>query len=267
MALFLYAREHSDGHEAVADIGHFTAHRHERDRGITSRSAREWALQARVLFAVLDANSRVDGDRLPPDTKDYLRIAASRIGPTHFKRTAGISFSRARSSLSSLSDRLTKNADGTWKLPTNITEDELAAFRCAFSVIVAKSAFEPETLVTGFLNILKSAELLSKDEIREHWRKLSEIIQLFAISVMHNATVCMSDGTRLPIDAVANVQHKEIQVLCSVLVSPEGKNVSAASAMFVAKLDPSEHCHSDLLGSNGMITDVELSRDGKLVPL
>jgi hypothetical protein len=45
--LFLYARDHCDGRESVAEIGHFVAHHNERDRGIVTRSTRDWFAMAR----------------------------------------------------------------------------------------------------------------------------------------------------------------------------------------------------------------------------
>lgn len=45
--LFLFTRDHCDGRESVVDIGDFVAHHDERDRGIITRSTREWFAVAR----------------------------------------------------------------------------------------------------------------------------------------------------------------------------------------------------------------------------
>lgn len=267
MTLFLFARDHCDGHEAVADVGHFTAHHLQRDRGITFRSAREWALQMRVMVPVVMANGQVDGKRLPSSTKDYLKVAANSLGHAFFKKQAGMSLKIAHKSLCALADRLTENADKTWCLPPDRTKDEMAALKCVLSIIGPRKAFEPDVLVDGFLGVLKSCGLLSKEEIRQHRPRLSQLIQLFAVSVMHRTTVIMEDGSKLPIRAHPNVAEKKVMVVCDLEHPHENGTGWLISPIFVADLDPQEHLHPDLLIGHEIADDVELSATGKLVPL
>jgi hypothetical protein len=210
----------------------------------------------------------IDANRLPAATRDYLRVAANRIGSANFKKHAGMSLKVAHKTLCSLSDRLVLNPDDTWRMPSDWTQGEFAALKCVLSLLVGKPAFEPELLTQGFFDTLKSCGLLTKEEVRQHGPTLSPLIQLFAVSVMHRTKVIMEDGASLPIYARANVEQKQIELLCHVTVPFRGKSISMASPIFIAKLDPLEHCHPDLLDSDGEIqSELELSAERKLVSL
>ncbi|PND29083.1 hypothetical protein CN933_03185 [Sinorhizobium sp. M4_45] len=210
----------------------------------------------------------VDGNSLPPATRDYLKVAANRIGHTAFEKRAGLSLKAAHKTLCSLADRLVPNPDNTWQMPPDWTDKEFAVLKCVVSLIVSKPAFEPKVLTEGFLDTLKSYGLLTREEVRQHRNTLSHLIQLFAISVMHRTKVIMEDGDVLPINAYVNAEERQIQLLCAVNVPLRGKNIAVSAPIFVADLDAFEHCHPDLLEGDGEIKgDLEISSEGELVPL
>jgi hypothetical protein len=90
MLLFVYARDHCDGRESVAEIGHFVAHHHERDKGITTRATRQFFVTVRFhapRFAPGGPHP-LNAEKLPSVTPDYLRSAALRIDSKHIRRSA-----------------------------------------------------------------------------------------------------------------------------------------------------------------------------------
>lgn len=129
--LFLYARDRCDGREPVAEIGHFVAHHHEREKGITTRATREWYAVARFHGVKFGPGGpyALHSDKLPSETSDYLRAAARRMDGKHLRRDAGVSRAEAHNILSKLADRLTKNPNGTYALPSDITKTEQICLR------------------------------------------------------------------------------------------------------------------------------------------
>jgi hypothetical protein len=175
----------------VAEIGHFVAHHHEREKGITTRATREWYAVARFHGVKFGPGGpyALHSDKLPSETSDYLRAAARRMDGKHLRRDAGVSRAEAHNILSKLADRLTKNPNGTYALPSDITKTEANLFEVVASLLVTKPAFDGERLVDDFLETLKSNSLITKQELREHRTDISILVQLYAVSMMHNCVV------------------------------------------------------------------------------
>src|SRR5262245_5251242 len=80
--LFLYARDHCDGRESVTDIGDFIAHHNERNKGIVTRSTRDWFTVVRFhMRRFVPPNTQLDSQNMPGVTREYFRIAVDRLGP------------------------------------------------------------------------------------------------------------------------------------------------------------------------------------------
>ena len=116
--LFLYARDHCDGREPVAEIGDFVAHHDERDKGIVTRSTREWFAVARYHVSRVGPHGKpLDGQKMPPATRDYFKIAVNRLGAKHIREKTGMRRGDAYKLMNDVAERLTQSADGTWMLP------------------------------------------------------------------------------------------------------------------------------------------------------
>lgn len=118
-SLFLFARDHCDGRETVSDIGDFVAHHSERDRGIVTRLTREWFATARYYAASLRPNAppHFDGQKLPPVTQEYFKIAVNRIPAQIIREKTGFRREVAYKIMLSVASRLNQNANGTWHYP------------------------------------------------------------------------------------------------------------------------------------------------------
>jgi hypothetical protein len=262
--LFLYARDHCDGREPVAEIGHFVAHHNERDKGIVTRSTREWFAIARYHFSRFGPGGPhpLRADSLPPAARDYFKIALNRINA---KNIAGSRRADARKIMLNLADRLVANADGTWAMPSDYTQTEFELVEHISSVIVIKPAFEADRLVEDFIATLKSNGLIKKEEMREHRDSISTLVQLYAVAAMHNCVIQIGDGTTTQLKAYpALIMNKKIEVGADVPNSAPGKSMRCS--IFTANLDPAIHCHSDLLVS-AWDFEVELNPDGLLAKL
>ena len=259
--LFLYLRDHCDGRETVADIGNFTAHHNERDRGITTRSTREWFVTARYCLA---AGQSVDTQKLPPVAQDYFRIAVQRIDAKSIRDKIGLKHLQAHKIMLKLAERLTLNQDGTWALPSDCTQTELCLVRYISGLMIVKPAFDADRLSEEFLAVLKSNALITRQEIRTHETALKILVQLYAVAAMHNCVVQVGDGTTVQLKG--GVWHgTKIEVGAAVPM----QRVKLQAPIFEVPVSPQIHCHSDLLkhGAQGWDFVIELGADKRLAPL
>jgi hypothetical protein len=265
--LFLFARDHCDGREAVTDIGDFVAHHAERTKGIVTRLTREWFAAAQFHMALYrpPGPRTLDPSRLPAAAQDYFKIAAKRLDQKLLSEKTGLSRIKAHDMMISLAGRMNPNPDGTWQFPTNHTPQEASLLVCVSETIVIKSAFEDETLVREFMDTLKSNGLISKQEIREHGDDVAALVRLYAVSVMHNCVIKIDDTTDTKLIANAAVADRKINVSYIVrLIVPGLNRVNINTAIFIANLDPELHCHSDLLEAEIWDFEIEVGADGRL---
>jgi hypothetical protein len=139
----------------------------------------------------------LDGQRMPSATLDYFKIAVNRIIPPKiiFEKT-GLRRKTANELILKLADRLTQNSDGTWALP-NLSEDELNLVNCVSASLVIKPAFDDERLYKDFVAALKTNGLITNAELSAIKDSLRTLVQLFAVSAMHNCVVQIGDGTTI----------------------------------------------------------------------
>jgi hypothetical protein len=265
--LFLYARDHCDGRETVAEIGHFIAHHHERNKGIVTRATRDWFTVARFHFSRFGPGGphNLHAQKLPVATKEYFEIAANRIDARIIRKSTGFNRSEAHKIASNLADRLSVNPDGTWAMAFSINKKELDLIQCLISNLVVRPAFDAERLVNEFFSTLKSNNLISKAEIRDHGDSISRLVQLYAVSAMHNCVVQIGDGSTTILKAAA--EANQIVIRASVPSPAPGRpNVNLACDMFIAHLDPATHCDAEMLAAEDWDFEIEISLDRLLAP-
>jgi hypothetical protein len=266
--LFLFARDHCDGRETIKDIGAFVAHHNERDKGVVTRSTREWFAVARYHFPRFGPGGDHDWTiaRLPASAKDYFRIAVNRVGSTGIRRSTGLPGPRAHRIMLDLADRLILNTDGTWCLPAGLAQIEYDLVRCISSVIVVKPAFESNRLVEDFIATLKNNGLITKDEIRNHKNDIDAIIKLFAVSSMHNCIIRIDDGMTCQLKASPGPD--EISVNAVVPIDFTGApSVGFCASIFSVNLQPEANCHPEMIADPTWDYEIELAPDKRLSPL
>lgn len=267
--LFLYARDHCDGREPVADIGHFVAHHDKRDKGIVTRSTREWFAVARFHVSRFGPNGKpLESNKMPPATPDYFKIAVNRIDAKLIREKTGMRRSDAHKLMNEVVERLTQGADGTWALPSDVTKLEVSLIQCVSSVMVVKPAFEADRLCDDFIATLKSNGLITKEELSEHREALRALVQLYALATMHNCVVQIGDGTTTQLKVKPGPDAKQITVNAAVPDAfPNQPLIFINSSMFTADVDPSIHCHPELLANWDWNFEIELAPDRRLSPL
>ena len=251
----------------MAEIGHFVAHHQERDKGIVTRSTREWSAAIRFHASVRDPTTGkpnvLDTQKMPVATRDYFEIAVNRVDPRMIRQKTDLKQKAADKAMRGLCNRLKQNPDGTWALPSDVTRTEFSLANCVASVLVVRPAFTAERLVDDFIATLRSNGLITKEEIREHRDALNLIVQLYAVAAMHNCVVQTGDGNTIQLKARPEVEVKEIWVNAAVLYAAR-PNLFFSSSMFTAQVDPSTHCHPDLLATKEWNFEIEVAPDRRL---
>jgi hypothetical protein len=269
MGLFLYARDHCDGREPVTEIGDFVAHHNERDKGIVTRSTREWFAVARFHVSRFGPHGKpLDSRKMPPTTRDYFKIAVNRLDAKLIREKTGMRRVDAYKLLNDVAERLAQNVDGTWALPSNLTQPEVSLIEYVSSVMVVKPAFEADRLCDDFIATLKSNGLITKEELSEHREALGTLVQLYAVAAMHNCVVQIGDGTTTQLKASPEPDVKQIIVNAAVPdARPNQPPIFISSSMFTANVDPRIHCHADLLANRDWSLEIEVAQDKRLSPL
>ena len=121
-------------------MGHFVAHHTERDRGIVTRSTREWFATARYHLPRFGTgnNQPFDLSRLPFAAQEYYKIAVNRIDMKTIREQTGLTKLKAHAVMLDLAKRLQRNADGTWSVPPVLTQTELNLIKCVSEHMVVR---------------------------------------------------------------------------------------------------------------------------------
>lgn len=263
--LFLYARERCDGRESVREVGNFVAHHSERTKGIITQMTREWCITA--WFHCLSLQRGLDVRRLRANFPEFLRASFNRLDHQTIKKATGMRRVDASKMLPTLIGKFRRNDDGTLALSVLHTPPELALLRCLCDHLVAKPAFNNETLFKDLLYILINEGDLNQFELADI-QYLKPAIGLFAISYMHNCVIDIGDGSKLTLTATDNAASvgdlgvlaaAPVLLLRPVAQLPPGSFVSIqgrpeqaimlAAAMFTTELDAATYCTPDLFAA------------------
>jgi len=260
--LFLFARDHSDGREAVGEIGDFAAHQGKRTKGLISRETRDWFAIARFHQARFGPGGPypLRADNLPAVTPEYLKASLRRIDNKALAKHARMSRTEANRLLPFILRTLTRKPSGSFSLGNIYTLKERSLLKTLLSLMVVRNAFDGKRLFSEFTAVLRSNGLASKAEMASA-PNLRPLIELFALSLMHNCLIQFADGTTTTL----YVTRGSTLEVCSAVPVDAARNTYLSAAVFSTNLDPSEHCTERLLAlHNWRAIELELSPNGRL---
>lgn len=261
--LFLYARDRSDGRQSVAEIGAFTAHHNERERGLVTEATREWA--AVIAFhapALTGQRSIMDFARLPSVTVEYLRAMKNRIEHRPMKQAIGIDRKHAFRLIETIVSGLRKNQDGTfyWDLP--IDGEVVDVFRYVSSRMQIKPTITGARLVEDLFSVLRSGGAVSRDEIRDS-PHLSVAFQAYAISVMHKSVIMLGDQRKAELVASRNPHGMLVSVGVPFTLN-EKPQTFIGIPIFTTDIIPEQCCEPEMLDNTDWEEDLEVTSNGRL---
>ena len=134
----------------------------------------------------------------------------------------------------------------TLALSPKHTAEERRLIQCLTTYIVAKPAFDDKRLFEELSAILRTDDLLQKDELAD-FCKLKPGIALYAVAAMHNCVIKAEDGVEAVLSAHVPNENICVAAASEVWSPANGRMVTMAEDIFVTSLDAKTYCESDLI--------------------
>lgn len=232
-SLFSDLRMHQPGRASVREIGHFAAHRHERDGGISLARANDIQTSARFWHLQLEG-VRLNADQLMQAGRANLRIMpAERI-----KESLGISRQTAEQSFN--------KAVRKFKVGHPLKKRELEVLKVFGLSMMWQIAFSDTTLWQDFEDLLVQEGSLA-DECRACFKPASTFVTLYALNIMHGARLKMADGTMAQLRLAMSEEGGLLRIKAEIPVSDSPMPITTSVPMFETALIAREHCDATLL--------------------
>jgi hypothetical protein len=181
--LFLALRERCNGMDSVIDIGDFVAHRNERNRGLITRSTRDFFVFLRRGYLQIPINIM----NLPHDFPETLRAAFRRIDNGRLRQDTTLKRQTAERVLNGIISKISSDTNGQFYV-YDPSPQELSLINCLMRHFFIRPAFDDDQLFKDFSGCLISNGLLARTALNS-FRKLKGTIALYAISYMHECII------------------------------------------------------------------------------
>ena len=232
-ALFSDLRMHQPGRASVQEIGHFAAHRHERDAGISLARANDIQTSAR-LWHLQFGGAMLSAQQVKEAGHANLRI----IPDEQIKQRFGISRQTAEQSFNKASKKFEAG------LPLKEREAELLK---TFGLsMMWQYAFGDGTLCSDFIDLLVEEGALA-DGGRSSFGPVSSFLSLYALNIMHGARLRMADGQMAQLRLAALEDGGFLRIKAEIPISDSPKPIIASVPMFETTLVAVDHCDPVLL--------------------
>lgn len=230
--LFADLRMLKPGHTSVQEIGHFAAHRDERENGISlsrandiQTSAKLWQRQFEGKTPCLDdlrEAARANFNIMPePRVRERLGIS---------KQTAQQSFNKA----------IRKYEAGR---PLKAREREvLKVFGLS---MMWQFALDDRTLCADFTDLLVAEGALA-DSARTDFESVFYFVSLYALAIMHGAKLRMADGETTQL-RLASSDSGMLRIKAQIPVTDAPKPLITSVPLFETSLSADIHCEAELL--------------------
>ena len=212
---------------------------------------------------------------LPRNIRLFLP-AAFRRADNKTLREFGFKRDRGQRILDNIMTTIVEYSDGTLELP-NYSTEQLSLLKCLTSHFTSQPAFTGERIASEFIGALVDNNILKTEELRA-FQQLSDVVVLYAISVMHESIIDLADRTKASLHAAADVGRGCIGIFAKAELYSVGneKRLSAAPGemhemavpIVETTLTAAEHCERDLVINNNEIRywdfHIELKPNRKL---
>jgi hypothetical protein len=231
--LFSDLRMYEPGRASVQEIGHFAAHRHERDAGISLTRANDIQTSARLWHLQCDL-TKPSAEHLKEAGRANLRI----MPDEQIKRKLGISRQTAEQSF----NKAIKKFEAGGRLKTR----EVRVLTVFGLNMMWQYAFSDNTLWLDFLHLLLEEGSLAKED-RPSLEPVSTFVSLYALSIMHGARLKMADGRKAELRLAVSDQGGFLRIKADIPVTDTPKPITTSVPLFETTLSASDHCDPNLL--------------------
>ena len=232
-SLFSDLRMHQPGRASVQEIGHFAAHRHERDAGISLARANDIQTSARLWHLQLNG-AKPNAEHLEEAGRANLRI----IPDDRIKERLGISRQTAEQSFN--------KAIRKFKADRTLKEREFKVLKVFGLSMMWQFAFSDMTLWRDFVDLLVEEGSLA-DDCRHSFEPVSTFVSLYALNIMHGARLKMADGKRAQLTLSVSEECGFLRIEAEIPVSDTPKPITTSVPMFESTLMAGEYCDPRIL--------------------
>jgi hypothetical protein len=231
--LFSDLRMCRPGRASVQEIGHFAAHREERDSGISLARANDIQTSAKLWFRQQNG--------ITPDARhlEEAGLANLRIIPDNvIKKKFAISRQTATQSF--------KKAIGKFETGRLLKERELLMLQTFGLSMMWQFAFNDNALWSDFVDLLIQEGSLT-GENRQSFDAVSSFVSLYALNIMHGARLKMADGKTTWLRLAEAEEGGFLRIKAEIPVSDYAKPITISVPMFESTLMSGDYCDPKLL--------------------
>lgn len=233
--LFSDLRLMKPGCSSVREVGHFAAHREERNSGISLARANDIQTSARLW------HKQLNGDR--PDLAHLKEAGRANLNimPDHrIRDRLGIS---RRTAEQIFAKALQKYAAGKYLKPR-----EAEVLKIFGLSLMWQFALDDRTLSTDFTDLLVLEGALPEDK-KANFGGISQFVTLYALSIMHGARLKMADGATTLLRLAASEETGCLRIKADIPVGGSLKPVTSSVPLFETSLAAATHCEPYVLTS------------------
>lgn len=232
-SLFSDLRMRQPGRASVQEIGHFAAHRHERDAGISLARANHIQTSARLWQLQFDG-TKPDAEHLKEAGRANLRIMPGE----RIKERLGISRQTVEQSFN--------KAIRKFEAGRPLKEREFQVLKVFGLSMMWEFAFSDKVLWFDFVDLLVEEGALA-EEGRPSFEPVSTFVSLYALNIMHGARLKMADGKIAQLRLAASEEAGFLRIKAEIPVSDTPKPITTSVPMFETTLMARDYCDPQLL--------------------
>lgn len=232
-SLFSDLRMHLPGRASIQEVGHFAAHRYERDAGISLARANDIQTSVRLWHLQLDG-IRPSAEHLKEAGGANLRI----MPEERIKERLGISRQTAA--------QFFNKAIRKYETGLSLKERELQVLQMFGLSMMWQFAFSDKALWSDFVDLLVDEGSLLEGQ-KPGFESVSTFVSLYALNIMHGARLKMADGTMAQLRLAASKEGEFLRIKAEIPVKDTPKPVMMSVPMFETSMMASDHCDSKLL--------------------
>lgn len=231
--LFSDLRMLKPGRANVQEIGHFAAHRDERDSGISLARANDIQTSARLWQRQFSG--------IPPTVGELREAGRANLNimpDDRIRGRLGISRQTARQSF--------EKAVRKYEVGKPLKPREAEVLKVFGLSMMWQFAFDNQTLSADFMDLLVVEGALSETE-RLAFAETELFVTLYALAIMHGARLKMADGAMAQLRLGKSDSGGFLRIKAEIPIGGGPKPVTSSAPLFETSLPADTHCDPKLL--------------------
>ena len=235
------------GRNSVREIGHFAAHRGERETGISLARANDIQISAKLW------HRRVDG--APPNVDDLHEAAKANFNimpEEQIRERLGISLQTAQQSFA--------KAIRKYERGHPLKKREREVLNIFGLSMMWQFALNDRVLSSDLIDLLILEDALLEGD-RPRFESVSQFVSLYALSIMHGSRLKMADGGMAQLRLAAAESEGFLRIKAEIPISGTRKPVTSCVPLFETSLMASAHCDPEILNNSDNPVPIEIEGD------